>query len=61
MKAVPLHPLAAGHTLTLVAALLWQFHDRFWWPVDEGVYGYVAQRLLAGDVIHRDLIDLHGG
>jgi hypothetical protein len=47
--------------LTLCAAILWYFHNRFWWPVDEGVYAYVAQRLLAGDVLHRDLIDLHGG
>lgn len=43
------------------ATLIWYFHDRFWWPVDEGIYAYVAQRLNAGDVLHRDLIDLHAG
>jgi hypothetical protein len=42
-------------------ALVWYFHDRFWWPVDEGVYAYVAQRINAGDVPHRDLVDLHAG
>lgn len=44
-----------------VAVMLYWFHDQFWWPVDEGVYAYVAQRALAGDVLHRDLIDLHAG
>jgi len=44
-----------------VGALMFWFHDQFWWPVDEGVYAYVAQRALAGDVLHRDLIDLHAG
>jgi hypothetical protein len=44
-----------------VAAIMLVFHDQYWWPVDEGVYAYVAQRALAGDVIHRDIIDLHAG
>lgn len=52
---------AAVIGMGIVAGLLWHFHDRFWWPVDEGVYAYVAQRLLAGDRLHVDLIDLHGG
>ena len=44
-----------------ISAIVFWYHDQFWWPVDEGVYAYVAQRALAGDVLHRDLIDLHGG
>ncbi len=52
---------AACGSLAVVAVLLWYFHDRFWWPVDDGVYAYVAQRLLAGDRLHLDLIDLHAG
>lgn len=48
-------------SMSLVTGILWYFHDRFWWPMDEGVYAYVAQRILAGDVIHRDLVDLHAG
>ncbi len=47
--------------LTGVSAILINFHDQFWWPVDEGVYAYVAQRANAGAIIHRDIIDLHGG
>ncbi len=53
--------VAAGGSVAVVCALLWYFHDRFWWPPDEGVYAYVAQRILAGDRLHLDLIDLHGG
>ena len=55
------HPVAAIFALGIVAALLWHFHNRFWWPADEGVYAYVAQRILAGDRMHLDLIDFHGG
>lgn len=52
---------AAGVSLAIVTALVVHFHDQFWWPVDEGVYAYVAQRILAGDRLHIDLIELHGG
>ena len=45
----------------IISTLMYWYHDQFWWPVDEGVYAYVAQRVLAGDILHRDLIDLHGG
>ena len=37
------------------------FLDRFWLPTDEGVYAYVAERMLAGDVLYRDVQDLHAG
>lgn len=47
--------------LISVAVIFFNYHDQFWWPVDEGVYAYVAQRANAGDIIHRDIIDLHGG
>lgn len=53
--------IAALLWLAAAAAVLVTFHDQFWWPPDEGVYAYVAQRANAGDVIHRDLIDLHAG
>jgi hypothetical protein len=60
-------PSAASHIIALAASLgaaallLAYFYNRFWWPVDEGVYAYVAQRILAGDVLHRDIMDLHAG
>lgn len=55
--------LAISATLSSLCAgcIFFLFHDQFWWPVDEGVYAYVAQRANAGDVIHRDIIDLHTG
>ncbi|MEL6954145.1 MAG: glycosyltransferase family 39 protein [Pseudomonadota bacterium] len=58
-KAAP--ALWACATTLGVALILSIFHDQFWWPVDEGVYAYVAQRANAGDILNRDLIDLHAG
>ena len=43
------------------AAVLGFFHDRFWYPPDDGAYAYVAARILAGDVLHRDIQDIHPG
>ncbi len=42
-------------------ALLWYFHDRFWYAADEGNYAHVAERVLDGEVLHRDIQDLHPG
>ena len=61
MKASIQLAVAAGLSLFCVSAIMILYHDQFWWPVDEGVYAYVAQRANAGDILHRDLIDLHGG
>jgi len=62
-------PRAAGRSIILwgllglgfTAALLAHFHDRFWWPPDDGAYGYAAQRMLAGDVLNGNLQELHLG
>ena len=43
------------------AALLWTYHDRYWFVVDEGNYAHIAERLLDGEVLHRDVQDLHPG
>lgn len=61
IRANQLLSIAATVSLAMVVALVIYFHDQFWWPVDEGVYAYVAQRILAGDRLHIDLIELHGG
>jgi hypothetical protein len=34
--------LAFGASLVISAAILIYFHDRFWWPPDDGAYAYVA-------------------
>jgi len=41
--------------------VIWHFHNRFWWPFDDGYYAHVAERLLEGDVLHRDVQEQHGG
>ena len=47
--------------LLLTSLTLYHFHNQFWWGPDEGVYAYVAQRFLAGDTLHKDLVDIHPG
>ncbi|MEM7170598.1 MAG: hypothetical protein AAF530_10540 [Pseudomonadota bacterium] len=47
--------------ITIVAAVLGYYYDKFWWPPDEGAYAYVAQRVLAGDVLNGDVQDIHMG
>ena len=47
--------------LILNAALLWHFHDRYWYPTDDGFYANIAERLLTGEVLGRDIQDIHPG
>lgn len=37
------------------------YHNRFWAPADEGLYAHVAERILLGQVLHRDVQDLYPG
>ena len=37
------------------------YHNRFWAPADEGKFAHVAERMLLGEVLHRDVQDLHAG
>ena len=48
-------PLAFCVMLVITATILVYFYDKFWWPPDEGVYAYIAGRVLAGDVLSRDV------
>ncbi len=45
----------------LNAGLLWWFHDRTWWEPDDGQLAHVAERLLQGEVLHRDIQDVRPG
>jgi len=36
-------------------------HNSFWWPPDEGNYAHVAERLLSGETLHKDVQDVHAG
>ena len=42
-------------------AVMFVYHNRFWAPADEGKFAHVAERMLAGQVLHRDVQDLHAG
>ncbi|MFQ5972924.1 MAG: hypothetical protein ACE5Q3_11375, partial [Alphaproteobacteria bacterium] len=48
-------------SLCVAASIVVHFHDRFWWPPDDGAYAYVANRLLEGDVLNGDVQDVHAG
>src|SRR5690606_23037356 len=47
--------------MMLTAALMVRYHDVHWFARDEGNYAHVAERILAGEVLHRDVQDIHPG
>ncbi len=54
---------ALGLLLVVIYAtlVLGYFHDRFWHPRDDGYYAHIAERILDGEVLHRDVQGLHAG
>lgn len=52
---------SAGLALALSFLILFLFYDRFWWPADEGAYAHVAMRVADGEVLNRDVQDMHAG
>jgi len=63
VSSPPTRLLAAGFLASLLAnaLLLAAFHDAAWWPPDEGNYAHVAERILDGAVLNRDVQDVHAG
>ncbi len=53
--------LAFAIAAAFAAAVALYFHDRFWWPPDDGAYAHVALRILNGEVLNRDVHDHHLG
>jgi hypothetical protein len=53
--------IAFAAAAAFAAAVMVYFHDRFWWPPDEGAYAHVAARILTGDVLNLDIQDIHAG
>jgi hypothetical protein len=51
--------VAAALTLVVNVGLLIHFHDRFWWPPDDAWYAHTADRMLHGEVLHRDVLEPH--
>jgi len=41
--------------------VLWYLHDRQWNSYDDGAYLHVADRILHGEVLNRDVQDVHAG
>ena len=37
------------------------FHNRFWWPPDEGVYAHIAERVMKGEALNSDVEEIHTG
>ena len=52
---------AFAATAGLAIGVMVYFHDRSWWPPDDGAYAHVAERVLNGEVLNRDVHDHHFG
>ena len=39
--------------------VLVRLHDRFWWGPDDGAYAHPAERMLHGEILHRDVHEAH--
>jgi hypothetical protein len=47
--------------VAFAAVTMWRFHDRQWNPYDDGTYLHVADRMVHGEVLNRDVQDMHAG
>jgi hypothetical protein len=47
--------------LAASGAILLRFHDRFWYAPDDGTYAHIASRILHGEILNRDVQDIHAG
>jgi hypothetical protein len=52
---------ALASVLITSTVLMIIFHNRFWASADEGIYAHIAERILQGEVLHRDVQDLYAG
>src|SRR5689334_2226583 len=61
--SIPLkkHRLALGVSWTLCAAWIWLFLLRQWVPHDEGLFADMADRVMRGELPHRDYVELYTG
>ena len=60
VPALPWIPVLATVMLINIG-LLWSYHDRTWWESDDGQFAHVAERILSGEVLHRDIQDVRPG
>jgi hypothetical protein len=48
-------------TVVFNGIVLVHFHNRFWWPPDEGVYAHIAERVMKGEALNSDVEEIHTG
>ncbi len=48
-------------TIVFNGIVLTYFHNRFWWPPDEGQYAHIAERVLKGEALNSDVEEIHTG
>ena len=61
-SAWDLRSVAALIVVVLVSTVVMiTYHNRFWAPADEGKFAHAAERMVLGQVLHRDVQDLHAG
>jgi hypothetical protein len=53
--------IGAFLAVAVAAAISILFYDRFWYAPDDGAYAHVASRMLHGEVLNRDVQDVHAG
>ena len=53
--------LPSWFAIVFVLILLGWFHNRSWYAPDEGYYAHTAERIIDGEVLNRDVHDIHGG
>ena len=52
---------ALGTAFALSTAILLRYYGRMWLAQDDGYYAHIADRILGGEVLHRDVQALHPG
>jgi hypothetical protein len=55
------HLRASTIAMLMSAFLLYAYYDKTWYPPDEGNYATVAERVLNGEVLNRQVQDIHPG
>src|SRR5687767_6980629 len=58
-RAADVAAVATG--VVISAAILLRFYNQMWLPGDDGYYAHIAERVLQGQVLHRDVQALHPG
>ena len=61
LKVKSIERIAFLGCVIFAAYISFYFHNKFWWGPDDAYYGYIAQRMLAGDVLNKDFQTLHPG